>query len=110
MKKFSILKKCMTVAVFVLASSNVLAALPPLPQSIREIEAILSNDFLKSDEMTTETIWQIQKTDTGYILETSNFIIPINMIDLPPKNIGPSQFDAQFDIDNLIAKDEQISN
>lgn len=110
MKKFSKLKKCMTVAAFVLVSCNLFAALPPLPQSIREIEAILTDDFLKSPEMTAETIWQIQKTDTGYILETTNFIIPINMIPLPPKNIGPAQFDMQFDIDNLIAKEEQISS
>ena len=110
MKKFSKLKKCMTFAAFLLVSCNVFAALPPLPQSIREIQAILTDDFLKSEEMTAETIWQIQKTDTGYILETTNFIIPINMLPIPGKKIGPSQFDVQFDIDNLIAKDEQISS
>ena len=110
MKKFLKLKKYMTVIAFVLASCNVFAALPPLPQSIREIEAILTNDFLKFPEMTAETIWQIQKTDTGYLLETTHFIIPIDMIPIPGKKIGPIQFTMEFDLDNLIVKEEEISS
>lgn len=99
------LKKIICFCFFALLSTKAFSALPPLPQSIKEIEAILSSDFMKSSEMTPETIWQIQKTERGYILETNHFIIPIEIIQLPQENIGPAPFEVQFDLDKLISKE-----
>ena len=105
MKIFAQVKKFIAITAFTLLSCKAFAALPPMPESLREIEAILSHEFLKSPEMTAETIWQIQKTETGFILETTHFIIPIEIISLPKENLGPAPLEVQFDVNNLIAKE-----
>ena len=97
-------KKLFTIALSTLLCSSAFCALPPMPQSLREIKEILSHDFLRSDEMTTETIWQIQKVENGYVLETNHFIIPVEIIPLRQEKIGPAPFQVHFDTSKLIAK------
>lgn len=87
-----------------LSCSYAFSALPPMPQSIREIQSILSHDFLRQDEMTAEQIWQIQKIENGYMLETSHFFIPVEIIPLKQEKIGPAPFEVKFDTSKLIAK------
>ena len=105
MKIFSKVKKYIAITAFTLLSCKAFGALPPMPESLREIEAILSHEFLKSPEMTAETIVQIQKTERGFILETTHFVIPIEIISLPQENLGPAPLDVQFDLSKLIAKE-----
>lgn len=54
--------------------------------------------------MTAETIWQIQKVENGYVLETNHFIIPVEIIPLRQEKIGPAPFQVHFDTSKLIAK------
>lgn len=79
------------------------AALPSMPQSMREIEAILSDPLFVSSEVINESLWSIEKTPTGYTLTTQHFVIPVEVHYLPPQNIGPVPF--EFQIGDLIAKD-----
>ena len=86
-------------------TTQAFCALPPLPQSIREIDAILSHDFLKTEDMTPEMIWQIQKTEYGYVLETTHFIIPVEVCYQPQNMPGPVPFNVTYDLSKIIAKE-----
>lgn len=98
------MKKILLTSLFACLTAFSFAALPPMPQSLREIKAILADDFLRQDDMTSETIWQIQKIDGGYLLETNHFVIPVQIIPLKQERIGPAPFEVHFDTSKLIAK------
>lgn len=85
-------------------SAVVDAALPPMPQSIREYKSLLEHEFLRSPEMTAELILSIEKTGQGFLLETTHFIIPIYLERLPQLLMGPTPFQLHFDVDNIITK------
>ncbi|NDD58267.1 MAG: hypothetical protein EBZ47_03310 [Chlamydiae bacterium] len=83
------------------------AALPPLPQAAREIEAIVKNDFFRSKGMLSEGFVKIEKTDEGFIVETNHFVIPVIVEYLPKKMPGPVHFEVYFDEENIIKKDKE---
>jgi hypothetical protein len=81
------------------------AALPPMAQSSKELQAVLRSDFLRSEEMTAEAIVKIEKTDEGFIMETTHFIIPILIHYVPRDGAGPSLFDVEFLKERIAAKE-----
>jgi hypothetical protein len=100
-----LLKKMIVVSTLSWITTQAFCALPPLPQSIKEIDAILSHDFLKTEEMTPEAIWQIQKTEHGYVLETTHFFIPVDIRYQPQHMPGPVPFEVNYDLSKIIAKE-----
>lgn len=80
------------------------AALPPMPQSIREIKSVLDNEFLTSSEMTGQAILDLKRTNDGFLLETTDFIIPIYLEKIPQKIMGPIQYKISFDVDGIVTK------
>ena len=92
-------------AFFSLFTSLSHAALPPMAQSLREMNAIINHNFFLSPKMIAENIISIHKTELGFILETTHFVIPIQINYLPQEMIGPRVFEVHFDTDHLIAKE-----
>ena len=72
------------------------SALAPLPQSIREIEAILHypalNDFLPQGSI----IEDISKVSNGYLILTNTHILNVKVIYDEKSRIGPRKFSLEF--------------
>ena len=80
------------------------AALPPMPQSIREIKSVLDDDFLKSSMMTGQAILALKRINDGFLIETTDFLIPVYLEKIPQQIIGPIQYRVFFDVDGIITK------
>jgi len=72
------------------------AALPPFSQSVREIEAILSDPRLYQLLGGAEPIQEIQRGDAGYIVTTKNQTVEVVITYLPLDRPGPAKFTLQF--------------
>jgi hypothetical protein len=72
------------------------AALPPLYQSIREIDAVLSHEYLRSSEFTAEPILDVKKIENGYLVETAHYYLMADVIYKETSHIGPMQFEVHF--------------
>lgn len=71
------------------------AILAPFNQSVIEIRAILSSNELSALK-TGYPIINIHRNDTGYILETEQETMQVELIIKPTKRVGPVQFDLKF--------------
>ena len=72
------------------------AALPPLAQSKREIEAILSSRDLGNFVPNSDVIVQIVKTPSGYLIITNNRIVPVSIRYVGRDSLGPARFTVWF--------------
>ena len=88
------LKKCLFATLF--ASSTAFAALPPLAQSVRELEAILQSDQTYSLLGGASPIVEIDRVADGYIVKTNEQEMQVDVVYLPPENIGPARFKLVF--------------
>jgi hypothetical protein len=79
-------------------------ALPPMPQSIREIKSVLDDEFLTSSEMSGQAILELKRTNDGFLIETTDFIIPVYLEKIPQKIMGPIQYKISFDVDGIVTK------
>jgi len=76
--------------------------LPPLPQSIREIEAILADPRLYQSLGSPEMIVGIERTEHGYVVLTSNYSLQVTLTYTPLPYPGPAQFVLDFHTPELI--------
>ncbi len=88
MKKFPLILLLLTAPVF--------AALAPLPQSVREIEAILMNPQLAKYLPSCDQIDQITRVVDGYLFITKAHILKVTVIYDTAPRIGPKKFTIQF--------------
>ncbi len=72
------------------------AALPPLAQSSREIEAILSDDRLQESLGSPESIQNILRIKGGYAIVTQNCFLRIDVEYMPQSYPGPMAFQLHF--------------
>lgn len=72
------------------------AALPPLAQSIREIEAIIKDPQLYQLLDSAESIRDIKRTDGGYLVITAHQSLEVTITYLPSDRPGPAKFALQF--------------
>ncbi|MBS0624907.1 MAG: hypothetical protein JSS32_02515 [Verrucomicrobia bacterium] len=72
------------------------AALPPLAQSSREIQAILVDPRLQEMLGSAELIQSITRTEEGYVVITSNYQLRVDVEYKSSQRIGPVSFDLQF--------------
>ncbi len=78
------------------ASSTAFAALPPLAQSIRELEAILQSDQTYSRLGGGSPIVEIDRVADGYLIKTNQQEMQVDVVYQPSKNIGPIPFKLVF--------------
>jgi hypothetical protein len=97
------LRKTLYTLPFLMAAASH-AALPPMPQSIREIKSVLDDEFLKSSAMTGQAILELKRTQDGFLIETTDFIIPVYLEKIPQKIMGPIQYKISFDVDGIVTK------
>lgn len=81
------------------------ALLPPFYQSVKEVEEILANKALSS--LSGEELLLIQKTEEGYLLETSRHRVMITVKKILKTSPGPASFSLEFG--PLIEKTEEPS-
>lgn len=83
--------------VFILLASTSFAALPPLAQSSREIQALLTHSQFYQNLGSAEQIQNIIRTEEGYLVLTQNYAM---LVDIKyggeQKRIGPVQFQLEF--------------
>lgn len=72
------------------------AALPPLAQSVRELQAILADPHVQEELGSAEAIEEIVRTDNGYELKTQSRRLPVDVQYKPAKRPGPVPFELQF--------------
>ncbi|OGN63792.1 MAG: hypothetical protein A3E80_06725 [Chlamydiae bacterium RIFCSPHIGHO2_12_FULL_49_9] len=78
------------------------AVLPPFYESVREIQALLSDSRLHERLGSAETIEGIARTEMGYLIETGNYRLEVEMEYLPAGRPGPAKF--RFDFHEPVAK------
>jgi hypothetical protein len=77
-------------------SGSAYAALPPLAQGIREIDAIVTDPELYQLLGSSEAIQQVIKTEGGYAVLTRNYYLRVNVKYIPNQLIGPASFELRF--------------
>lgn len=83
---------------FVLLASTTFAALPPLAQSTRELQALLSDGKFYESLGSAEPIKDIIRTDKGYLVLTQNYAMRVDVKygGGDRKIIGPVHFELEF--------------
>ena len=80
-----------------LGSTSAFAVLPPLAQSIREIQALCSDSNFYDKLGSGEQIKDILRVEEGYLVMTSNYAMLVHVkYDKEQKFVGPSQFHLEF--------------
>jgi hypothetical protein len=79
-----------------LASSSLFAALPPLAQSSREIQAVLSDSQLQTLLGSAEGVQEIIRTEGGYVVMTQNYLLRVDVEYLSASRPGPVPFRLHF--------------
>jgi len=80
----------------ILLTAPLFSALAPLPQSIREIEAILMNPQLAQSLPSGDQIDQITRVVDGYLIITKAHILKVTVVYDASGRIGPKKFTLQF--------------
>ncbi len=75
-----------------------LMALPPFPQTARELNAILSDPQLFATLGQAEAIQSVTRTEHGYVIATKNYSVPVDVVYTPSPNhrMGPVHFNLEF--------------
>jgi hypothetical protein len=78
--------------------SSGFALLPPLAQSAREMQAILSDPRLYESLSSAEVIQEVMRNEAGYLVVTQNYTLQVDLrtISREPKNYGPARFELEF--------------
>lgn len=79
-----------------ISCSTAYALLPPLAQSIREIEAILADPRLYQSLGSPEMIVGIERNEQGYVVVTRNYSLQVILTYTPLPHPGPARFDLDF--------------
>jgi hypothetical protein len=80
------------------ASTTLFAALPPLAQSTREMQALLADSRFYDSLGSAEQIKDIIRTDKGYLVLTQNYAMRVDIKygGGDKKIIGPIHFELEF--------------
>ena len=70
-----------------------LGLLPPFAQSVRELHEVLTG---LQDIPAGEMIEAVERTEQGYQVITSHYIVQVEMEYLPRQQIGPMPFQLHF--------------
>lgn len=81
---------------FLFLATSAFSALPPLAQSIKEIQAILADSKFYSSLGSAEIINEIVRNDGGYLISTQNYTMQVNVNNNQNGGIGPVKFSLDF--------------
>ena len=79
-----------------LAAASLFGALPPLAQSSREIQALLSDSQMQTLLGGAEWVQEIVRTETGYVVMTQNYLLRVDVEYLRAGRPGPVPFQLHF--------------
>lgn len=79
-----------------LFGSTLFGALPPLAQSIREMQAILGDSQMQKLLGSGESIQEMIRIETGYAVITTRYILHVDVEYQKPKFPGPIPFALHF--------------
>jgi hypothetical protein len=85
--------------IFVLVASTTFAVLPPLAQSTKEMQAILSDAQFYSSLGSAEVIKDIMRTEQGYLVLTQHYAMLVDVVyekNTDQKWVGPVKFHLKF--------------
>ena len=85
--------------ILILLASTTYAALPPLAQSTRELQTLLSDSQFYANLGSAELIKNIIRTETGYLILTQHYAMNVDVKyggKGDPKLIGPIHFEFEF--------------
>ena len=83
---------------FPLFATTLFSALPPLAQSSKELQALLSDSQLQDNLGSGELIQEIIRTENGYVVMTRNYLMRVD-IHYPiqeQRRVGPVSFELHF--------------
>lgn len=90
------MKKYIITLIILMAPTVGFSALAPLPQSLREIEAILVYPSLNEYLPSSSKINEITRVSDGYVIITDSHILKVTVkYDKQPR-IGPKKFTLHF--------------
>lgn len=93
------MKKATYFVIALLATTQMaFAALPPLSQSAAELKAIFSDERLFETLSQAALIQNIQRTDSGYLIQTTQGEVEVYVHYKPLKQPGPAKFDLEFQV------------
>ncbi len=84
---------------FILLASTSFAALPPLAQSTRELQAVLSDNQFYQNLGGAELIKEIIRTEKGFLVLTQNYVMRVDVkygSRGDQKMVGPVSFELEF--------------
>lgn len=85
--------------IFILLAKTSFAALPPLAQSIREYEALLSDPKFYALLGSAERIRDILRTEHGFLVFTEHYVMKVDVLygGRDQQLIGPIHFELEFE-------------
>ncbi|HSX25672.1 MAG TPA: hypothetical protein VLE89_01525 [Chlamydiales bacterium] len=86
----------MKIIAFVCLAGSAFAALPPLSQGVRELQAVLADPHLQDELGSSERIQEIFRTENGYVVVTQNYQMRVDVQYQEMRRPGPIPFDLQF--------------
>lgn len=95
------MKRLLFICLFPMLGYGVLA---PLPQSIRELNAIINYPSLSDHLIAPSAIKEITKVADGYLIVTSSHVLKVTVEYSKESRIGPRKFILQFGPSMLILK------
>jgi hypothetical protein len=82
---------------FIFVASTAFTALPPLAQSTRELQAMLSDTRFYDSLGSAEYIQDIQRTEGGYLVTTPRYVMQVDVRYVRnERKIGPVPFELDF--------------
>jgi hypothetical protein len=81
-----------------LSQSTISALLPPLAESIRELQTMLEDKQFAANLGMAEPIEEIKVVKDGYLVSTRSQQLLVKVNYHATKRIGPAEFDLQFEM------------
>lgn len=81
---------------FLFLSTSAFALLPPLAQSTREIQALITDSHFYESLGSGEAIQEIVRNERGYLVVTRSYAMQIDIEYLHTGKVGPAQFRFTF--------------
>lgn len=81
---------------FLFLSTSAFALLPPLAQSTREIQALISDSHFYESLGSGEAIQEILRNERGYLVVTQHYTMQVDIEYLHTGRVGPAQFRFSF--------------
>lgn len=88
--------KAIFIALAITSASHIHAALPPLYQTVDEIQSIIKSDQLGKVLPSGEAIVEIHKNENGYEVMTNRHRVQVQITHLPLDRPGPALYQVHF--------------